>query len=236
MFSSQRVAAFGGFRQQNRMENIIANNLANAETAGFKKEVPAFSQILAQAGDRFKVQEDVDLRISFLPGDIRKTGNGLDLAIEGQGFFKIKTPQGVRYTRGGNFTLNKNKVLVNSEGFPVLGEGGEITIDGKNVTVKTDGSIAVGPNEVGKIALVTFPDLGVLQKEGHNLLKPADEPEELRVQDPQIFQGALETSNVNPIEEMLDLLDAHRSYEACLKVIQSDDSLDSKAVNDLGRV
>lgn len=236
MINSQRVAALGAFRQQHRMEHVIANNLANAETAGFKKEVPAFSQILSQAGERFQFQGDTDLRIAFLQGDIRKTGNDLDLAIEGPGFFKIQTPEGVRYTRGGNFTLNKDKVLVNSEGFPVLGEGGPITIYGQNVTIKMDGSVASGANEIGKIDLANFTDLGILKKEGKNLLNLNDEVREEKVPDPQILQGALETSNVNAVEEMIQLLDAHRSYEACLKAIQSDDSMDSKAVNELGRV
>jgi flagellar basal-body rod protein FlgG len=97
------IAAMGAFRQQTRMNHLIANNLSNAQTTGFKREVPVFQTILSKSTERFQNIPMDTVKISFLPGIIQKTGRDLDLAIEGEGFFKVKTPNGVRYTRGGNF-------------------------------------------------------------------------------------------------------------------------------------
>jgi flagellar basal-body rod protein FlgF len=236
MHNSQTVAALGAFRQQTRMSHIIANNLSNVQTAGFKREVPVFNNLLSQAQDAFRNIDNDPVKISFTPGTIQKTGNDLDFAIEGEGFFKVKTPNGVRYTRSGNFGLNKDKVLINANGFPVLGQRGEITLTGDKITVAENGSISVDGNELDHIAVVTFPDSNVLNKEGHTLLKTESTETEMAAQQSQVVQGALEASNVNPVEEMINLMDSFRTYESCLKIIQADDSLDSKAVNDVGRV
>jgi len=238
MRNTQMVAAMGAFRQQTRMDHLIANNLSNAQTAGFKREVPVFQTILSKTEERYQnIQRDT-VRISFLPGPIQKTGNDLDLAIEGEGFFKVKTPNGVRYTRNGNFSLNKDQVLINPNGFPVLGQrGSEITLTGKKIAVGYDGTVTADGNEVDQIAVVSFPDLNVLQKEGHTLLKNGrPEQEEIKTLESQVVQGALEASNVNAVDEMINMMDSMRTYESCLKIIQADNSLDSKAVNDVGRV
>jgi len=238
MRNTQMVAAMGAFRQQTRMDYIIANNLSNVQTVGFKREVPVFQTILSKTSDRFQNIPRDTVRILFLPGTIQKTGNDLDLAIEGEGFFKVQTPNGVRYTRNGNFSLNKDRVLTNTDGFPVLGQrGGEITLTGKKIAVGSNGSVMADGNEVDQIAVVTFPSLDVLQKEGQTLMKKAiPEQEEIKAPESQVVQGALESSNVNPVDEMINLMDSLRSYESCMKVIQADNSLDTKAVNDVGKV
>jgi len=238
MRNTQMVAAMGAFRQQTRMDHLIANNLSNAQTIGFKREVPVFQSILSKTSERFQnIQKDT-VRISFLPGPIQKTGNDLDLAIEGEGFFKVKTPNGVRYTRNGNFSLSKDQVLINASGFPVLGQrGSEITLTGKKIAVGSNGSVMADGNEVDQIAVVTFPGLNVLQKEGHTLMKNGSpEQEEIKPPESQVVQGALEASNVNAVDEMINLMDSYRTYESCLKIIQADNSMDSKAVNEVGRV
>jgi flagellar basal-body rod protein FlgF len=236
MHNTQTVAALGAFRQQARMDYFIANNLSNVQTAGFKREIPVFQNILSQTSDRFRNIGNDPVKISFIPGTIQKTGNDLDLAIEGEGFFKVKSPNGVRYTRSGNFGLNKDKVLINADGFPVLGRRGEITLTGMKISVGENGSIAVDGNEVDQIAVVSFPDLNVLNKEGHTLLKTESQETEMAANQSRVVQGALEASNVNPVEEMINLMDSFRTYESCLKIIQADDSLDCKAVNEVGRV
>ena len=238
MRNTQMVAAMGAFRQQTRMDHLIANNLSNAQTIGFKREVPVFQSILSKTSERFQnIQKDT-VKISFLPGPIQKTGNDLDLAIEGEGFFKVKTPDGVRYTRNGNFSLNKDQVLINASGFPVLGQrGSEITLTGKKIAVGSNGSVMADGNEVDQIAVVTFPGLDVLQKEGYTLMKNGSpEQEEIKAPESQVVQGALEASNVNAVDEMINLMDSYRTYESCLKIIQADNSMDSKAVNDVGKV
>lgn len=236
MRNTQTVAAMGAFRQMTRMDHLIANNLSNAQTVGFKREIPVFQNILSRATESFRNAQNDTMKISFLPGPLQKTGNDLDLAIEGEGFFKVKTPNGVRYTRSGNFGLNKDKVLINADGFPVLGQRAEITLTGKKIAVGANGSISVDGNEVDQIAVVTFPDLNVLQKEGRTLLKNESPEKEMKAPQSQVVQGALEASNVNAVEEMINLMDSYRTYESCLKIIQADNSLDSKAVNEVGRV
>jgi len=236
MRNTQTIAALGAFRQQTRIDHVIANNLSNVQTAGFKREVPVFSNVLSQAQGRFQPTQNDPVGISFTQGTTQKTRNDLDLAIQGEGFFKVESPNGVRYTRNGNFGLNKDQVLVNANGFPVLGRNGKITLTGNKITVGENGAIAVDGNEVDQIAVVTLPDLNVLKKEGHNLLKTEDLGTEMAAGQSQVVQGALEASNVNPVEEMINLMDSFRTYESCLKIIQADDSLDSKAVNEVGKV
>jgi flagellar basal-body rod protein FlgF len=237
MRNTQAVAAMGAFRQQTRMDHLIANNLSNAQTIGFKREVPVFQSILSKTSERFQNIQNDTMRISFLPGALQKTGNDLDLAIEGEGFFKVKTPNGVRYTRNGNFTLNKDQVLINADGFPVLNQrGSEIALTGKKIAVQSNGSVMADGNEVDQIAVVTFGDLNVLQKEGHTLLKNESPVEEIKAPQSQVLQGALEASNVNAVDEMINLLDSYRTYESCLKIIQADSSLDSNVVNEVGKV
>ena len=236
MRNTQTIAALGAFRQQTRIDHLIANNLSNVQTAGFKREVPVFSNVLSQAQGRLRNISNDSVQISFIQGNIQKTGNDLDLAIEGEGFFKVETPHGVRYTRSGNFHLNKDKVLINANGFPVLSQRGKITLTGNKITVGEDGSIAADGNEIDQIAVVRFPDLSVLNKEGHTLLKTESAETKMAAGQSRVVQGALEASNVNAVEEMINLMDSFRTYESCLKIIQADDSLDSKAVNEVGRV
>ena len=237
MRNTQTIAALGAFRQQTRIDHLISNNLSNVQTAGFKREVPIFNNVLSQAQGRFRTTPNDPVGISFTQGTIQKTGNDLDVAIEGEGFFKVETPNGVRYTRSGNFRLNKDKVLVNANGFPVLGQrGGQIVLTGQKITVGRDGSIAADGNGVDQIAVVSFSDLNSLNKEGHTLLKTGGTETEMSAGQSQVVQGALEASNVNPVEEMINLMDSFRTYESCLKIIQTDDSLDSKAVNQVGTV
>ena len=236
MGPSQMVASMGAFRQQNRISHLIANNLSNAQTPGFKREVPVFHQILSDAAGRIHPGPVEGAKTAFQQGSIHKTGNPLDMAIEGEGFFKVKTPLGIRYTRAGSFILNKEKMLTNADGFPVLGKQGEITLSGQNIAIGRNGTVKADGGEIGQIALVTFPDLEVLKKEGHTLYS-SDFPEtETEVQDPQLHQSSLESSNVNPIEEMVNFIDAMRSFESCLKVVQCHDEMDGRAVNELGRV
>jgi flagellar basal-body rod protein FlgF len=172
----------------------------------------------------------------FQQGDLQTTRNPLDLAIEGEGFFKVKTPQGTRYTRGGNFRLSKEGVLIQPNGFPVLGRNGEITIKGNSVSVAKDGTIWVDGNNQAKLALVTFSDLNGLQKEGNTLFKLVTDQEEKEADQSQVHEGTLELSNVNSLEEMIRMIDSLRSFQSCYKIVQVQDEMDGKAVNDLAKV
>ncbi len=236
MLSSQTIATLGAIRQQERISHIIANNLSNAQTAGFKKDAPLFFSLLAEAGEPLNPPAQETIQTVFEQGHLYRTNHPLDVAIEGEGFFKVKVGEEVRYTRAGNFHLDKNGKLLDAGGRPVLGQNREITLRGNHVVIDLDGTVQVDGNTVGKIDVVTFPDPYQLMKEGHNLYFALNPGEEKPAARSSVLQSHLESSNVNPVEEMINLLDSHRSFESCIKVIQANDGLDGKAVNELGRV
>jgi flagellar basal-body rod protein FlgF len=234
----QNLAVIGLFRQERRYE-LISNNLSNVQTPGFKKDMPIFHQVFSEAlhPSLSILSMDTEFSQTLLEqGEIRNTGNPLDLAIEGEGFFKIKTPEGVRYTRNGNFRLNREGVLVQSDGFPVLSRNGEITLQGNQISVERDGAVKVNGADRDKLALVTFADLKGLKKEGKTLFRLEGEQEEKEAQGAGVLQGALENSNVNALEEMVQMIDSLRTFETCYKIVQAQDEMNAKAVNDLAKV
>jgi flagellar basal-body rod protein FlgF len=231
----QNLAVTGLFRQERRHE-LIANNLSNAQTTGFKKDVPVFHKIFSEAFSSYPLGEFETSVTSFQQGELQATQNPFDLAIEGEGFFKVKTPQGIRYTRSGHFRLNREGTLVQDSGYPVLGRTGEINLRGNQFSVDKDGTFHVDGSIRDKIALVTFADLKGLRKEGQALFKLESEQEEKEVSQSQVHQGALELSNINIMEEMIRMIDALRSFQACHKIVQVQDEMDAKAVNELAKV
>jgi len=236
MLSSQTLAYLGAIRQQERISHIIANNLSNVQTVGFKKDIALFDSLLVEASARLNPPAQETIQTVFGQGHLYRTNNKLDLAIEGEGFFKVKVGEDVRYTRAGNLRLDRDGKLLDAGNRPVLGQNREITLKGNQIVIGEDGTIQVDGNPVGKIDIVTFADLSQLVKEGHNLYYALNPGEEKPADRSTVLQNHLESSNVNPVEEMINLMDSHRSFESCLKVIQSNDSLDGKAVNELGRV
>ncbi|MCX5906264.1 MAG: flagellar hook-basal body protein [Deltaproteobacteria bacterium] len=217
MFSSQTIAALGANRQQIRINHIIANNLSNTQTTGYKKDIPLFESLLQESAERSANPPSETSMTVLTQGFIHKTGN-------------------IRYTRAGDFRLNKEQKLVTANGYPVQGRNGDLTLNGKNISIGGDGTVEVDGNPSGQIQIVTFADPSGLRKEGYNLFQFDGDPVENKVDGTLIHQEHLETSNVNPIEEMINLMDSHRNFEACLKIIQSNDALDSKATNELGRL
>jgi flagellar basal-body rod protein FlgG len=232
--NSKVIAPIGALRQEKRF-NIISNNLSNMQTIGFKKDIPLFRSFLSQSSKRVNSIFSDSTAISFLQGDLHKTGGEFDLAIDGEGFFKVSTPSGIRYTRAGNFILEKGRLLTRSDHYPVLGRKGPLRIEGRNIKVELDGTVIVDGIPIDQIHLVTFKDLRALKKVEHSLFKSEGE-REIEIANPRILQGFLEYSNVNPIVEMVQLMDTFRTYESCMKVIQNQDEMDSKAVNELGRI
>jgi len=235
MKPSINLSSSGALRQERRFQ-LISQNLSNVQTVGYKKDVPVFSTLFSQALDHSGDEKQDTSVVSFQQGSIEKTGNSLDLAIEGEGFFKVMTPNGIRYTRAGHFKLDKEQRLTHANGFPVLGRRGEIRLNGKEMVVEKGGSVKLNGEEADRIALVTFADPTQLRKEGNNLFASEAPEGEKEVEGASLLQGYLEQSNVNSIEEMVKLIDALRTYESCIKVIQSRDDLNGKVVNELGRV
>ncbi|HSR10400.1 MAG TPA: flagellar hook-basal body protein [Thermodesulfobacteriota bacterium] len=231
----QNLAVSGLFRQEKRYD-VIANNLSNAHTFGFKKDVPLFHKVLTDAVKFSLADDPVETRTLFMQGDLQGTQGELDVAIEGEGFFKVMTPGGIRYTRNGSFHLNREGVLVQANGFPILSNGREMNLKGGRVIIDQDGSVSVDGSNQGKIDLVTFPDLKGLVKEGSTLYRLESEQDEIEGKQGKMRQGALEISNVNALEEMIRMIDSLRSFESSHKVVQVEDDMNARAVNDLGKV
>ncbi len=218
--------AIRGSLIQGRRFDIITNNLANVGTTGFKKDVLTFDQAL---------QEYV--RTDLRQGNVRLTGNSLDIALEGDGFFKIKTPHGIRYTRNGNFCLNANGLLVTQNGDPVLGENGTILMEGDDIAIDTQGRITVDETVVDTLSVARFVRPERLQKEGLSYcIYNGDEKEIVRPEDVLVRQGYLEESNVMVVDEMSRMIETLRTYESYQKVIQIFDETSHKAINEVGRV
>jgi flagellar basal-body rod protein FlgG len=176
------------------------------------------------------------IKTIFSQGDLRYTSNSLDLAINGDGFFVIETPQGEAYTRKGNFTLNNEGLLVTQNGLPVLGKGGTITIRGSQVTIDSEGNIFAGDKRVATISVVDFSKPYPLQKMGNSLFVLKN-PQVEKITPPgtTIQQGHLELSNVQPTKAMVEMVEIIRAYESYQKVIQSLGDETLKILNEVGR-
>jgi flagellar basal-body rod protein FlgF len=218
---------------ERRLE-ILSNNVANANTAGFKAHRPIIS--VASSGDfdepgelqqTFVISTESYVRFSDAP--LVETGNDFDLAIEGGGFFAVTTPQGTMYTRNGQFTLSPEKKLVTMDGNPVQSQGGgDITIDGKDVKIESDGSIFVDGSRTDGLKVVDFENKKSLFNAGKSLFVNMDTTAGETVPAMiSVKQGAYEASNVEIVHEMVELINTMRAYETYTKVDQmATDTLD----------
>lgn len=233
-------------------QDLWANNLANIDTPGFKKdllvqETSGFEKELFRFanGERaylgklaFGTSSVVAQIIDFSQGTIETTGNPLDLALDGKGFFVVMTPQGEAYTRAGNFTLSAEGKLVTWEGYPVMGEQGEIVVDNSgDLEINENGEVRVDGNLVNRLQVVDFEDYSVLAKKGQNLFTVEDASIVPRsAQNFKVVQGALERANLNPVEAMVRMIEVLREYESIQKTIQSHDEALQKATNEIARL
>ncbi len=236
---SQQIAAY-------RSMDVIANNLANVSTPGFKRESAKFEEYVqmvrpaeGQTGPQpVSFVKDAGTMRDISQGNISSTGAPLDLALNGKGYFTVATPAGERYTRDGHFSLNANGQVVTSDGYAVQGEGGAITItptDG-DIHISSDGvisSVVNGTlNQLGKLRLTDFADERALKPEGGNLYAAngiATAPATATV-----VQGALESSNVQPVLEISKMIEVMRAYEATATLSKSQEDLSRDAITKLG--
>jgi flagellar basal-body rod protein FlgF len=225
------VDTYSALEARMKIVDVITNNLANANTTGFKRD---FGHILQN-----ETGFDIGTRVDLSTGDLLPTGNDLDVAINGQGFFAIQTPNGVRYTRNGSFSLNAGGELVTKDGMQVLNSSGAtINIGHGKVAIQDSGIVTVDGSEAATLKIATFNDSQKLQKEGLSRFiwnGPADAVQD--VADPHLKSNALERSNVNAMDEMVHLMSAYREFEAVqktLKTLMTD--MDSKLVQELGKL
>ncbi|MEI6205604.1 MAG: flagellar basal-body rod protein FlgF [Desulfuromonadales bacterium] len=245
MNSGMYSAVSGSLAAMRRLD-IISNNLANVNTVGFKKDKMSFEGLLAgslnppnvpQGTTADPILQKENVYIDFASGPVGQSGNPLDLAIDGDGFFAVTTPTGPAYTRQGNFRLNTDGTLVTTDGYTVMGgQGGSIRINGSRVEIDAGGQILVDGTSVGKISLVDFAKPYNLTKIGSTLFVPADPKTATQESKAQILQGHIEGSNVESISEMVQMIETNRYFEACSKVIKGFDDMATKAANDLGKL
>jgi flagellar basal-body rod protein FlgG len=248
---------FGALSNEHRM-NSIANNLANVNTTGYKRDVLAFQDTFAMyAHDQvMEAQSYVHqkklfpepehlartrlayAKTDFTQGSLKYTGSPFDVAIGGEGFFKVQTPQGDFYTRNGNFRLTSEGRLITEQGFTVLGEGGEITLPPgvKHFTIAESGEIYGDGELLGQIGVVNVDKPEHLEKLGGNMyrVRPGAEVEEVET-DAIVNQGYVEVSNVSPVYEMVNMIEAQRQFEAYTKVMQTAEALDKASYNKTGK-
>jgi flagellar basal-body rod protein FlgG len=241
MFIKNRLGLIEGTETmlaQSQRLNQITNNLANVDTPGYKKEDVTFWEMLYTTNhNRPRVGKALKILTNQQEGPAKNTGNQLDFAISGNGFFKLQTPQGVRYSRAGNFLLNSEGQLVNPDGHLVLGDGGPIVINGNAVSVATDGSLVVDGVNAGRLDIATFANLTDIEKEGTNLFRlKTPGAQEQPATDFTVRQGFLESSNVSLVSEMTSMVDLHRAYETQQKVITTFDEMDDKAISTVGKL
>ncbi len=271
-------SASGMLAQQSRLDSI-SNNLANVDKTGYKKDLTIFKAfpdmiirrinesglgitpagsydtmpLVGKLGTGVEVNEVYTL---FDQGALKPTGNDLDLALEGKGFFTLQTERGERYTRNGSFTINEEGVLMTHTGHPVMGENGIIKIQHNNFMINKRGEIIVNTakdldprnpinmynNEweeamvIDRLKLTDFENVREIKKEGDSMYRETPEsgpplpPENL-----QVKQGFLEKSNVNIVREMVDMIEVQRSYEANQKSIRTHDDTLGRLINEVAR-
>lgn len=244
--NSGMYAALSGNLAAMRRLDVISNNLANANTAGFKKDKMSFEGLLAGATKPPAVPQGMtadpilqkeNIYIDYSSGPVNQTGNPLDLALDGDGFFAVTTPEGTAYTRQGTLRLSADGSLVTADGYPLQGQGGTaIRIQGNRIEIDAKGEIVVDGASVGSLALLDFEKPYRMTKLGSALFQPSDPqavpvPAAARVQ-----QGNVEGSNVESISEMVQMIENNRYFEACQRVVRGFDDMAAKAASEMGRL
>lgn len=224
--------------QQRRLE-IAANNLANLNTIGFKKENIFFQKLVEALADPRESDGNRtpgSTRVDFQAGAFQKTGNPLDVAIGGEGFFEVQGDEGTFYTRNGSFRLDAQGRLVTADGNPVMSDGGEIQIAGSNATINEKGEILVDGQSVGRLKVVTFDDPQLLVKVGGTYFEEGQATAEpLPAEEIDLRPGYLEGSNVDAVREMVGMIELNREYELGQKAIKAQDDTLDKLINQAGR-
>jgi len=248
-------------REQIKLD-VLANNLANVNTTGFKQKLTSVQQLATRsvidrgaegtsmsgaagprpnrAGTHWSTERPVQMRMILdpRPGQLRQTGRETDLAIVGRGLFVVKTADGDLYTRNGQFRLDGEGRLVTAHGLAVQGERGDIVADGRSLTIQRDGSIVVDGQRIDALRIVQLADMTGLEHRGSSLLSPPLDVElqEMPREQIELLQGHLEGSNVSPIASLIDMIAAQRAFEVKAKLLSTADEMLAKSVNQLSAI
>ena len=274
--------AASGMRAQQWRLDAVANNLANVDTNGYKRDVAAFkafpellirrqdddgvymhpfgsadtAPIIGKLGTGVELNE---LYTNFDQGALKETASDFDLALDGRGFFAVATPWGERYTRNGSFILGMEGFLETKEGYPVLGENGPIRVRANNFMIDKDGGVWVNaaydddpllmigresnlwedPVLLDVLKIVEFELDRYLEKQGSSLYRESQTSGPAMImlagERPRVFQGFLEASNVDPVIEMVQMIEVNRAYEANQKVIQTEEAALGTLINQVAK-
>jgi flagellar basal-body rod protein FlgF len=224
-------------------QDVIANNLANAATPGYKKD-GVFLNTMLEAS--LVLQKDVNqnplildaqrVETDMSQGGLRATGNPFDLALQGPGYFAVETPSGTMYTRAGSMTLNAEGELVTLTGHRVLGEGGAIELPPGEFAVSNQGAISVDGVEVNRLKIVNFSDPNALIKKADGLFAARPGATETESPETTVSQGFVEDSNVSAIREMVEMINMQQAYQASARALMAQDETLDKTVNQVGAV
>ncbi|MEI6714132.1 MAG: flagellar hook-basal body protein [Verrucomicrobiota bacterium] len=229
-------------------QEAISQNLASSSVTGYRRNETSFSGV---AGDLMKLKDgnsrvskemkgvlpDTHNGLSNMPGAIVATGVETNFAIEGEGFFRIRKPDGtIGYTRNGNFRLNEGRELVTQQGFTVDGENGSIKFrqEGGKILLNAEGRLVQGDQQLSKLPIYRFEKPTQMKRIGDGLLVPDAEDRAREPEKPVIVQMVLEGSNVAPLQEMVSLISVGRAYEMAKKVVEVHDDTLGKAIQTLG--
>lgn len=245
--SSGYYAACAGLQAQTQALDLVANNLANVSTSGYRAQQSSFQSLLAGASGEWATMNPLnraindfnvigDTRTDLRAGNLQHTGNPLDLAIEGSGFFAVQTAAGTLYTRNGNFRVSAKGQLTTSEGDLVLGVAGPIAIPSGEIAISPDGTISVNGGVAGKLRIVEFAPGSSPAARGNAFYSVPDAQAQISP-DSSVREGMLESSNVNAVQAVVSLLVVQRQaemMERAMSVFQSD--IDRIAANELPKV
>ena len=219
-------------------QEVIANNLANAATVGFKKDQVFLktlldaSLLLNNGGDLNSMITDAqEVMTDFSQGGLRTTGNPLDLCLNGPGFFAVETDEGTMYTRSGMFSLNEVGNLVTLSGQSVMGQAGPISLPHRDVVFAQNGAILADGQEIDRLKVVDFSNKRALVKKADNLFAAGPGAAETEAPETAIKQGFLEDSNVETIREMVEMITLYRAFQANARAIMAQDETLRRAIS-----
>lgn len=225
-----------------RQMDVIAHNLANMNTTAFKGEKMMFADELVRSrgGDRSRYENlafvrDVATMRDTTEGPLKKTENPLDVAVRGDGYFVVDTPDGERFTRNGNFQLDQTGQLVTQAGYAVLSVGGQpftFAPTDRDISIGRDGSVSTNNGPVGRLRVVRFDNDQTLRMTEGGLYVTDTQPQ--AVERPDVVQGMLEGSNIEPVQEMANMIEVSRAYDNVKMMIDRENDRIQRAIRDLG--
>ncbi|MEZ5359444.1 MAG: flagellar basal-body rod protein FlgF [Candidatus Zixiibacteriota bacterium] len=236
--------AASGMIPQVKKQEITANNIANATTPGYKKDATFIKELDAATKATLPTRSDWErpmidqIYTDYSQGTFNKTGNPLDVAIQGEGFFILETIDGAlrQYSRNGSFMVDTEGFLVTSDGLRVIGDGGPVTIgDGSDVLIDETGQVLVDDNVVAQLSVVDFEDKNELKKNGDSTFVVGEEVEPIPSADYSVRQGYLEQANINVVKEMVEMIVTMRHFEAASKIIQTQDESLQTLYSEVGK-